>query len=169
MFKEVLEIHRRLANQNPQAYESVLANTLSNLAYLYCKRLRIAESKKMCDEASEIYKKLSIMNPKLYDYYYMVCLTIQSYNCIFMSKFAEAESYIRKALDINDKEIGAYTYLATSLLFQGKYKQAEQIYRQYKDELKEEFLGAFEMFEKANVIPKEYKEDVERIKQMLNE
>ena len=169
MYKESLEIYRRLATQNPQIYEPDLAITLSGLAFLYSKRLRIAESEKMYDEALEIYKKLSIMNPKLYDDYYMVCLTIQSNNCIFMSKFAEAESNTRKVLDINDKEIGAYIYLATSLLFQGKYKQAEQIYRQYKDELKEGFLGTFEMFEKANVIPKEYKEDVERIRQMLND
>ena len=169
MYKESLEIYRRLATQNPQIYEPDLAITLSGLAFLYSKRLRIAESEKMYDEALEIYKKLSIMNPKLYDDYYMVCLTIQSNNCIFMSKFAEAESNTRKVLDINDKEIGAYIYLAASLLFQGKYEQAEQIYRQYKDELKEGFLGDFEAFEKANIIPEEYKEDVERIKQMLND
>lgn len=59
--------------------------------------------------------------------------------------------------------------LAAALLFQGKYEDAEAIYRQYKDELKECFLDDFNRFAEAGVIPEERQEDVERIKAMLNE
>jgi hypothetical protein len=86
-----------------------------------------------------------------------------------MSKYVEAELYIRKALEIDNSEVLLYSNLASSLLLQGKFEDAQVIYRQYKNELKEGFLSDFEAFEKANVIPKEYNEDVEKIKQMLNE
>ena len=58
--------------------------------------------------------------------------------------------------------------LAAALLFQGKYAEAEQVYRQYKEELKESFLNDFKQFAEVGVIPKEYEADVEKIKQILN-
>ena len=59
--------------------------------------------------------------------------------------------------------------LAHALLFQGKYAEAEKIYREYKSELKDSFLDDFRQFAEAGVIPKEREADVERIKRMLNE
>ena len=47
--------------------------------------------------------------------------------------------------------------------------EAETIYRQFKDKLKEGFLDDFKQYAEAGVIPKEYEEDVEKIKKMLNE
>jgi hypothetical protein len=47
--------------------------------------------------------------------------------------------------------------------------EAEKIYRQYKDELKDSFLDDFKQFAEAGVIPKERDADVERIKKMLGE
>ena len=44
-----------------------------------------------------------------------------------------------------------------------------QIYRQYKDELKDSFLDDFKQFAEAGVIPEERKTDVKRIREMLNE
>lgn len=62
-----------------------------------------------------------------------------------------------------------YSNLAAALLFQGKYQEAEKIYRQYNSELKEGFLSDFEEFAKAGVIPKNREEDVENIKKILEE
>ena len=59
--------------------------------------------------------------------------------------------------------------LAAALLFQGKYAEAEKIYRQYKDEQKDSFLDDFKQFAEAGVIPKEYEVDVEKIKKILME
>ena len=99
---------------------------------------------------------------------YSIALGNQSFQCVFMKKFAQAEQYAREALPIDPSKHWINANLAAALLFQGRYDEAEQIYRQYKDELKDGFLADFEEFEKAGVIPEECKADVERIKKMLN-
>ena len=86
-----------------------------------------------------------------------------------MKNYPEAEQLAREGLSIDSTKIFIYTNLAAALLFQGKYTESEQIYRQYKSELKESFLDDFKQFAEAGVIPKEYEADVEKIKKMLNE
>jgi tetratricopeptide (TPR) repeat protein len=100
---------------------------------------------------------------------YVNALGSQSFQCIFVGQLEKAEQYAREALSIDPTQHWINTNLASSLLFQGRYAEAEAIYRQYKDELKDSFLGDFEEFEKSGVIPEERKADVERIRKMLNE
>ena len=123
MNKEVLDIRRRLADTNPQAYEPHVATTLGNM----------------------------------------------SFNEVFLKKYVEAEQLAREGLSIDSTQHWIASNLAAALLFQGKVAEAEAIYLQYKDELKDGFLDDFKQFAEAGVIPKERKEDVERIKRMLNE
>ncbi len=167
--KECLEIRRRFAELQPQDFEPALEQTLLNLFNIYIDTKRYAESEIILNEALGIIRRLAENNPEQYNKFYAIRLNDMSFVSIFMSKYAEAELYIRKALEIDNSEVLMYSNLATALLFQGKYEQAEQIYRQYKEELKDAFMSDFEAFEKANVIPKEYYEDVEKIKQILNE
>lgn len=96
-------------------------------------------------------------------------LISQSFYSIFEKQYAEAEAYSKKALEVNSTKHITYSNLAAALLFQGKYQEAEKIYRQYKSELKEGFLSDFEEFTKAGVIPKDREEDVEKIKKLLEE
>ena len=91
----------------------------------------------------------------------------QSFYSIFEKQYVEAEIYSKEALEVDSTKHVAYSNLAAALLFQGKYQEAEKIYRQYKSELKEDFLSDFEEFSKAGVIPKNREEDVEKIKQLL--
>ena len=92
-----------------------------------------------------------------------------SYYSILIKQYADAESYAREGLiKAPDLHVIA-TNLAAALLFQGKYAEAEKIYREYKSELKESFLDDFRQFAEAGVIPKEREADVERIKRMLEE
>jgi predicted Zn-dependent protease len=93
----------------------------------------------------------------------------QSFFAIFMKQYAEAEQYARKGLAVDSTQLFIYTNLAAALLFQGKYGEAEAIYRQYKSELKDSFLGDLKQFAEAGVIPKEREEDVEKIKKLLEE
>lgn len=86
-----------------------------------------------------------------------------------MREFAQAELYAREGIEVDPCQTFIYSNLASSLLLQGKYAEAEQIYRQYKDELKKGFLYDFKQFEEAGIIPDKYKSDVERIKRQLNE
>ena len=94
-------------------------------------------------------------------------LVSQSFYSIFEKQYVEAEIYSKEALEVDSTKHVAYSNLAAALLFQGKYQEAEKIYRQYKSELKEDFLSDFEEFSKAGVIPKHREEDVEKIKQLL--
>ena len=94
-------------------------------------------------------------------------LVNQSFNAIFEKQYAESETYSKEALEVDSTKHIAYSNLAAALLFQGKYQEAEKIYRQYKAELKDGFLSDFEEFTKTGVIPKNREEDVERIKQLL--
>ena len=169
MYMEALEIYRRLAKDNPKAYEQDVARTLNNLALLYSDTQRLTESEKIYMEALEIRRRLAKDNPKAYKPLVAVTLGNMSFNAIFMQQYAEAEQLAREGLAVDSTKHLIYTNLAASLLLQGKYTEAEPIYRQYKDELKESFLDDFKQFAEAGVIPKEREEDVERIKRMLEE
>ena len=94
-------------------------------------------------------------------------LVSQSFYSIFEKQYVEAENYSREVLEVDSTKHVAYSNLAAALLFQGKYQEAEKIYRQYKSELKETFFSDFEEFSKAGVIPKNREEDIEKIKQLL--
>ena len=100
---------------------------------------------------------------------YVEALGSQSFQCIFVGQLEKAEQYAREALSIDPTQHWINTNLAASLLLQGKYNDAEALYRQYKDELKDSFLDDFNEFEAEGIILKERMADVERIRKMLNE
>lgn len=92
-----------------------------------------------------------------------------AYNAILLKKYDEAEQHATKGLKVDPTKHWIVTNLAAALLFQGKYTEAEKLYRQFKDELKEGFLDDFKQFAEAGVIPKKYEADVEKIKRILEE
>jgi tetratricopeptide (TPR) repeat protein len=214
MHKEALEIRRRLAQTNPQAYEPDVAQTQYNLGLLKVQQELYPDAITSFEEALEIYRRLAKINPAQQQWYeaslywlsqlyrvvknyssayrinqewlpilkmkyeenseslkgdYAEELGNQSYYALFMKQYAEAEQLAREGLDIDSTKHFIYANLAASLLFQGKYAEAEKIYRQYKLELKEGFLDDFRQFAETGVIPKEREEDVENIRKMLNE
>ena len=169
MYKQALEIRQRLAKDNPKAYEPDVAQTLNNLAILYSRTQRFPESEDMYKQALEIYQRLANDNPKAYEPYVAGPLGGLSFNAIFLKKYFGAEQLAREGLKVDSTQNWITSNLAAALLLQGRYTEAEPIYRQYKDELKDSFLDDFEQFKAAGVIPKEREEDVERIKIILNE
>lgn len=88
---------------------------------------------------------------------------------IYDGKFSKAEQWAMEGLSVDSTQNKINSVLAATLLFQGKYDEAETIYRQYKNELKDNFLQDFNDFEAAGVIPEERKKEVERIKLLLME
>ena len=58
--------------------------------------------------------------------------------------------------------------MAASLLLQGRFEEAKELYLKYKDELKDSFLSDFEEFKANNIIPQERLDDVEKIIELLN-
>jgi predicted Zn-dependent protease len=93
----------------------------------------------------------------------------QSFHAIFMKQYAEAEQLAREGLKTDSTKHWIASNLAAALLFQGKYTEAETVYRQYKSELRDSFLDDFKQFAEAGVIPKEYEADMEKIKKLLSE
>ncbi|MBP5715359.1 MAG: SEL1-like repeat protein [Prevotella sp.] len=109
------------------------------------------------------YMKSPAINKSLYawDLGYFSC------QAILQKQYSEAEQSAREAFAADNSKHWIMDYLAAALLFQGKYAEAEIIYRQYKQERKKDFLDDFERF--STVIPSQYKADVEKIKKILNE
>ncbi len=169
MLKEALEIHRFLVQENPQEYEAGLAKTLNNLAILYSDTRRLEESESILKEGLEIYRRFAAVNPQAYESEVSFTLGNLSFIVLFLKNFADAEKYAYEGIAVDSTQHWISGNLAAALLFQGRYAEAEIIYRQYKDELKDEFLDDFRQFAEAGVIPKEREDDVEKIKQILNE
>ena len=259
MHKAALEIRKRLADANPQAFEPDLADSYNNLAILYYTTQRYAESEQMCKVAITIYERLyegapqqyqsrlakgyycygmSMINSNKYhdaigpfehslklckdmmndetgkslyvanlawlvDLYnndkdyataytynkellpllktnygedantwktdYHGKLISQSFYANLLGKFEEGELHSLEALKVDSTRHLAYTNLAAAYLLQGKYQDAEKLYRQYKSEFKEGLLSDLDELAKAGVIPSERMADVEKIKKMLNE
>lgn len=92
-----------------------------------------------------------------------------SYYVIFQKDYIFAEKNACEALELNPYDQLPQTNLAAALLFQGKYSEAETVYRQFKPKYKKEMLEDLETFDANGVVPKEREADVEKIKKLLTE
>ena len=167
-FEEALNIYRRLAQINP-AEQQWCEGSLYCLSQLYPAVNNHISAYNINKEWLPILKKKYEMEQDVLKEDYASTLGVQSFYAIFAKRYAEAEQYAHEGLAVDSTKHFIYAYLAASLLFQGKYTEAEKIYRQYKSELRDSFLDDFRQYAEAGVIPKEYEADVEKIKKMLNE
>ena len=168
MYLSAMEIYRRLAAANPQVYESGLARTQYSLGCLYYNIQRYEESGEMYLSAVEVYQRLTAVNPQVYEPYLVRACNNLSFLFLAQGNFEEAERYAREGSKYDFTHHTIYTNLAASLLLQGRYAEAEEIYLRYKEELKEDFLSDFEDFYRRGIIPPEREDDVERIKKLLS-
>ena len=168
MYLSAMEIRRRLAVANPQVYEPDLADTQYNLGCLYYNIQRYEESEEMYLSALKVYQRLTAVNPQVYEPYLVRACNNLSFLFLAQGNFEEAERYAREGAKYDSTHHTIYTNLAASLLLQGRYAEAEEIYLRYKEELKEDFLSDFEDFYQRGIIPPEREDDVERIKKLLS-
>ena len=168
MYLSAMEIRRRLAVANPQVYEPDLADTQYNLGCLYYNIQRYEESEEMYLSALEVYQRLTAVNPQVYEPYLVRACNNLSFLFLAQGNFEEAERYAREGAKYDSTHHTIYTNLAASLLLQGRYAEAEEIYLRYKEELKEDFLSDFEDLYQRGIIPPEREDDVERIKKLLS-
>ena len=168
MYLSAMEIRRRLAVANPQVYEPYLADTQYNLGCLYYNIQRYEDSEEMYLSALEVYQRLTAVNPQVYEPYLVRACNNLSFLFLAQGNFEEAERYAREGSKYDFTHHTIYTNLAASLLLQGRYAEAEEIYLRYKEELKEDFLSDFEDFYQRGIIPPEREDDVERIKKLLS-
>ena len=168
MYLSAMEIRRRLAAANPQVYEPDLAGIQNNLGCLYDNIRRYEDSEEMYLSALEVYQRLTAVNPQVYEPYLVRACNNLSFLFLAQGNFEEAERYAREGSKYDFTHHTIYTNLAASLLLQGRYAEAEEIYLRYKEELKEDFLSDFEDFYRRGIIPPEREDDVERIKKLLS-
>ena len=168
MYLSAMEIRRRLAVANPQVYEPDLADTQYNLGCLYYNIKSYEDSEEMYLSALEVYQRLTAVNPQVYEPYLVRACNNLSFLFLAQGNFEEAERYAREGSKYDFTHHAIYTNLAASLLLQGRYAEAEEIYLLYKEELKEDFLSDFEDFYRRGIIPPEREDDVERIKKLLS-
>ena len=168
MYLSAMEIRRRLAVANPQVYEPDLADTQYNLGCLYYNIQRYEDNEEMYLSALKVYQRLTTVNPQVYEPYLVRACNNLSFLFLAQGNFEEAERYAREGSKYDFTHHAIYTNLAASLLLQGRYAEAEEIYLRYKEELKEDFLSDFEDFYRRGIIPPEREDDVERIKKLLS-
>ena len=167
-FEEALEIYRRISKVNP-AQQQWYEGALYYLSKLYPTPKNYDAAYRINQEWLPLMKKRYEANPDDWRKEYAGTLGSQAFCAIFMKHYTEAEQLAVEGLSVDSTKHFLYANLAAALLFQGKYNEAEKIYRQYKDELKDGFLDNFKQFVEAGVIPKEREADVEKIKKMLSE
>jgi tetratricopeptide (TPR) repeat protein len=167
LYDNCLEIVRKFAETNANLQQNY-ANLLYRLSQLYPAINNYKAAYKLNKEWLPILKQQFEEYPYLMRKDYAEGLGRQSFYAIFQSQYNEAEQLARDGLKLDSTLHWIASNLAPALLFQGKYKDAEKIYQQYKDELKDAFLDDFKQFSEAGVIPKKREKDVEIIKQLLN-
>ena len=100
-----------------------------------------------------------------------------SYYYLFVKDYESAEKSAIAGLNIDDSQVWINTNLATALLFQNKYHQAESMFLELKDELcsdyeyktcAEAWIEDFDKLEKVGAIPPEQKQNVRKIRELLD-
>ncbi len=168
MYDRCLEFSKKYAEKD-SGHQLNYTNFVYKLSQLYPKINNYNAAYKVGNEWLPLIKKQSEDYPDLMLKDYVESLGNQSFYAIFQTKYAEAEQLARDGLEIDSTFHWIAANLASSLLFQGKYKDAKKIYLKYKDELKDTFLEDLSQFDKAGVIPKKRKKDVEIIKKLLTQ
>ena len=164
-FEQALEFYKKEAEQGKSI--DYYTTIMSWLHQLYGQEKKYSQAYKCFKRNIPLLKTLYQSDKSNYTELLNDILVSQSFYSIFEKQYVEAEIYSKEALEVDSTKHVAYSNLAAALLFLGKYQEAEKIYRQYKSEMKEDFLSDFEEFSKAGVIPKNREEDVEKIKQLL--
>ena len=108
-------------------------------------------------------------NPKDFKKLFIIILDNSTDYYLFAGDFARAEQYATEGFIEDNSQIRMYLNCIAAILLQGKYTEAENLYRTNKAQLKDAFLESLKQLEDAGMIPDERREDVEKIRTLLNE
>ena len=142
-YSEAINILKETTKLDSSEYNnSFLALYLHNLSWSEHEK-NIEKSIISILEAIEIYSHLTILNPE-YNTNFSICLLHLSYYYLLKKKFAESELNARKSLFIDNSELSSIN-LAHSLLYQGKYNEAVDLYKKFRKEknMKKTNIGRF--------------------------
>ncbi len=128
-YERALEIRRRLAAANPQAYEPYVASTLNNLAILYSVTQRYQESERMYQEALEIRRRLAAANPQVYKPDVATTLNELAYTYMYTADYVKALATIDEAIALAPEDADLYDSKGEILLAQGNDEGALAMWR----------------------------------------
>ena len=165
-YLHLLSVVRDLAKKHPRQYEFNLADLLNRLGIFYDNNMQTEKGGSCYAEALEIYRKLASEDDSNNRFVANVLGNL-SYHSILSRQFKDAESYAKEGLTTDGTKHFIYANLAASILLQGRYQEAESIYKKYRNELKKSFLEDLQKFSKFGLIPKELESDINHIKQLL--
>ena len=99
-YQEALEIYRKLAKENPEAYEEKVADICNNLGVLYKYTNRTKEAEECCQETLEIRRRLAKENPEADEG--KVAIACNNLGILYSNtnQIKEAEGYYQEALRI---------------------------------------------------------------------
>ena len=130
-YTEVLQIHRKLADKDPNAYQYNVAGILFNLGNLYIDLKNFKMAEECYREALYIRRKLAEKDPDAYlpD----VAMTLNNLANLYnnLGDFEKAEKFYKEALENRESlpDKGARTYLGLAVLAEeGKSTDAAQFY-----------------------------------------
>ena len=130
-------------------------------------------SEKYFKDAIALFRELTSVNREMFEHYQNIAVKNLALLYLNTKQHAACEKLLGEIAEncfpIDSSHGHIISYLATALLFQGKYDEAEKIYRQHKDELKDTFLDDLKQFDEAGVIPEGLERDVELIKNFLKQ
>jgi tetratricopeptide (TPR) repeat protein len=99
-------------------------------------------------------KSMAVQNYENLSWYYL-----------FTKEHTKSEQSAREVLKLDSTSLIAKTNLAHALLFQNRFSEAEKIYKELLNT--QTILDNFNEFEKAEVISKEHKTDMEKIRKTI--
>ena len=147
-----------------QAAETGDVRAMMNLGSLYYRQGKYTDAVEILEKAVSINPNNASAFGNLSHYYF------------FTRDFKKSEEAAINGLLINSTQTWIKANLATALLLQGKYREAERMFLALKDEAcfdnstrtcAQAWLQDFSEFEKAGVIPENQKENVEKIRRLL--
>ncbi|MFC7897528.1 tetratricopeptide repeat protein, partial [Streptomyces sp. NPDC057381] len=103
--EEAVEIRRRLAQDNPAAYEPNLATSLSNLGNRLAEAGRHDEALTTTEEAVEIRRRLAQDNPAAYEPNLATSLTVLAMLLAAKSDLYEALRATEEAVDLYNRHV----------------------------------------------------------------
>ena len=162
-----LAVYRQLAGNLPEYYAPEAAQMMNTLADMYDKEGLSEKSDALYKESLAIYEQLAEKEQEKYKAYVARALGNISYHLLLGKQFPEAEDYARRGLASDPQKRFIYANLAASLLLQGRFDEAMQIYDEHKDALRQSFLDDLQTFRQRGTIPAEAMEQVGQVEEML--